>query len=128
MSARILLLDQDDQFAAQMKAAAKKLGVDLASYTSVMNAGGVGSLGQYNLIISGPELENLSGQEVATYVDSFYKNIPVVLLDRDHPTPSPTLERPVASVKGRVAKSIDAESILRRALKFGGFEGKTLSS
>lgn len=81
-SCKILLIDDDPTYRAIMREAASSLGgVELKAYGSLVEMGSVCCLGKYDVIIVDYDLGLISGNDIATYLESFFgSSIPMLLI------------------------------------------------
>lgn len=77
---KILLLDEDQNFARKLNARLHSRGIDLHWRRSLFELGTIGRLGGYDLLLVEPLKGPVNGLEIAQYVDSFFPGLPVVLV------------------------------------------------
>ena len=75
-----LLIDDDPLYRALVEATAEQMGVELKSYPSIAEMGSCARIKDYAAVLLDYELEHLNGLEIAEYIDTFFKDIPVVLV------------------------------------------------
>ncbi len=75
-----LLIDDDPLFRALVEAAGAKMGLAIESFGSVAEMGSFARIKQYAGVLLDFELEHLNGLEIAEYIDTFFVDIPVMLV------------------------------------------------
>jgi CheY-like chemotaxis protein len=87
---KVLLIDDDPTYRAIMRKCAENISeVDLSAYGSLVEMGSVCCLGKYDVIIVDFDLGLISGNDVATYLDSFFgSSIPMLLISSVNREPS----------------------------------------
>lgn len=77
---RVIVIDDDPIFLTLMMKAAKKSGFYVEIFSSLEDLGHLGSLSEFDLAIVDYQLEQMTGLEIAEYLDVFFKDIPMILV------------------------------------------------
>lgn len=110
----VLLIDDDPAFGAIATAVARARGFDASWYASLIDMGSFARIKSFDIAIIDYFLESFRGDEVAEYVDTFFSEIPVLIVSAHEMDPR-QMERWPASIKGFVPKSKGAEAIVDEA-------------
>ncbi len=84
---RILLIDDDDVFRELMVAAGRSYPYIVDAYPSLAALGSFARIGGYDLAIIDYHLPDLTGSEIAEYIEIFFKDTPVILISADSQQP-----------------------------------------
>lgn len=79
-SPRLLLIDDDEDFGRLMQAIAITQGVKLDYFPSLLALGRIGRIAEYDVAILDYYLGEMSGLEVAEYVERFFGGKPVIIV------------------------------------------------
>jgi DNA-binding response OmpR family regulator len=77
---RVLLLDDDPMFGSLMTAAARRHGIELDYYPSLLDLGFIGRIEDYTAAIVDYDLGQMTGLEIGKYLSAFLKDTPMVLI------------------------------------------------
>ena len=80
---QILVLADDLELGGNLLAAADKFDCRLDFRHSLMELGSFAALGLYEVVVVDYDLKSMRGDEVAQYIEAFFKHIPVILLALD---------------------------------------------
>lgn len=78
--AKIVVIEDDQSTGEMLAALAREEGFECDHYTSLADMGSFAHLKNYDLAIIDYYLESLRGDEIAEYVDTFFHDIPVVII------------------------------------------------
>ena len=109
MDGKIVLIDDDRFFGYSMLEYARDEGLDLEYYESLSDLGFLGGLGRFSAAIVDFHLDQMTGLEIAEYLDRLFGDIPMVLISSDGDAASK--ERP-SCVHRFVNKSDGLERII----------------
>lgn len=119
---RILLIDDDVDFAALSASYAGSKGLQLDYAASLLDLGRVGAFVDYDLVILDFRLKGMTGLEVADYIQAFFKNKPVILISAlpadELPEGLDVAKKQSFSVCEFVSKNQGIDYILQRALTY----------
>ena len=76
----LVLIDDDSAFRTIMRAFAQSRGIQLDAFESLQSMGSIGALGKYSVAIVDYELGKMNGVEIAQYIPSLFKELPMVLI------------------------------------------------
>lgn len=96
---RLVLIDDDRVYNAVMLRAAVLAGVELDVFTSLSDLGSIGLLGDYDAAIVDYQLEQMTGIEVAEYLSTFFKDVPMVLVSQSDHIPGDARKWPKSIAK-----------------------------
>lgn len=77
---RMIVIDDDPIFLSLMVRASIRAGFEVESFASLADVGHLGSLAHFDLAIVDYQLEQMTGIEIAEYLDVFFKNMPMILV------------------------------------------------
>jgi CheY-like chemotaxis protein len=80
---RLVLIEDDPTFSAIMSRCAEAAGLELESFDSLVDLGGLASLGKFDVAILDFSLEHLTGVEIARYIDALLPKVPALLISAD---------------------------------------------
>ena len=83
MAQKIVLIDDDRFFGYSMLEYARDEGLDLEYYESLSDLGFLGGLGRFKVAIVDFHLSEMTGLEIAEYLDRLFGDIPMVLISSD---------------------------------------------
>lgn len=113
---RVLLVDDDPAFGYLMKTVAKGLGIDLTHKTSLIELGSFAMIKDFDIAIIDFYLESLRGDEIAQYVDTFFNEMPIVIVSA-HEFDETAKSKWPPTVKSFLPKEIGAAQILTRVIE-----------
>jgi CheY-like chemotaxis protein len=113
---RILLIDDDKDFGSLFISYANDYGIDADYFDSLSSTGSVGSLRNYDAIVLDVNLNQMTGYEIAEYVQAFFGNKPVILTSSESLDLGATLPH---CIKSFVPKQEGMESLIREIGYFG---------
>jgi DNA-binding NtrC family response regulator len=117
---KILLIDDDPTFCFFMQTVAKKHGIKLDTYHQLVDATyGKTRIQDFDALILDYDLGDMTGVEVAEYVDYFMGGVPVLLISSNHRRARPLDPWP-SSVIGFVHKNEGYENIFDAVLQTEG--------
>lgn len=100
---RLLIIDDDVCFGAVMSAVASRQGFAVRFFPSLVDMGSFARIKQFDIAIIDYFLGHLRGDEIAEYVDTFFDDVPIVIVSGD--TAIQCVERTwPASVRAFVSK------------------------
>ena len=110
---RYLLIDDDATYRAIMVRCAQMAGMELEAYESLADLGSVGLLGRFDTAIVDYNLDQMTGVEIADYLDHLFTDVPMVLVSSAEQLPD---GRPwPQSIKMFVKKSRGYTFVLEQA-------------
>lgn len=112
--ARILVLDDDPTFGAIITRLARSRGWEASWYASLIEMGSFARIKSCDLAVIDYFLESFRGDEVAEYVDTFFAEVPVLIVSA-YPVEQELRQRWPAAIKGFVSKALGSEAILAEA-------------
>lgn len=113
---KILLIDDDPAFCYFMQTVAKLRGIELHCFPQLVDATyGRTRLQDFDALILDYDLGDMTGVEVAEYVDYFVGGVPILLISGNHRKAPPLTPWP-AAVIAFVHKNEGFDSILSTAL------------
>jgi CheY-like chemotaxis protein len=115
---RLVLIEDDPTFSAIMTRCAEAAGLELESFDSLVDLGGLASLGKFDVAILDFSLEHLTGVEIARYIDALLPKVPALLISADRERIEllkRTIPSTPRSVRRAMAKEEGAEAILDAA-------------
>jgi DNA-binding NtrC family response regulator len=117
---KIVIFDDDVCFGALLAAKARAVGLEPAFFTSLLDLGSFARIKSFDLAIVDFYLGSIRGDEIAEYVDTFFGEVPVIIVSGEQMTPSRIAKWP-RSVRQFIGKSegpiriVDAaKQLLRR--------------
>ena len=113
-SDKLLVIDDDATFCKIIAAAGKSRGFDSRCYGSLVDMGSFARIKEFDIAIIDYYLGSMHGDEIAEYVDTFFRNVPVLIVsarnfDKDQVAKWPD------SVRRFVSKSSGADNIIASA-------------
>lgn len=117
---KLLVIDDDRTFGAIMTTVAKAKGFEPFYFTSLIEMGSFARIRDFDLAIIDYYLGSLRGDEIAEYVDTFFRDIPVMIVSSQDFQPEEISEWPVSvrkfcsKLEGPDAIIETARSILKR--------------
>ena len=114
-----VLIDDDESFCHTLTYAARRRGLDLVFYNSLMEMGSIGAFTKYRVAIVDFQLEQMNGVEVAEYFPIFFHDMPVVLISSNDRSEGANPEHKwPKSIKQFVNKANGPDAIIDAALKW----------
>lgn len=113
---KLVLIDDDPLFGNIMARYAKSRGVEIDYFSSLLEMGSVGRLGEYDGAIVDYDLGDLTGIDIAEYLSVFFGDIPMVLVSsqqRDQSVPKTWPD----SVRKFVHKNAGYDAIFTQTLE-----------
>ena len=80
---RLLIIDDDICFGALMSAVAPKQGFEPRFFPSLVDMGSFARIKDFDIAVIDYFLGHLRGDEIAEYVDTFFEDIPVVIVSAE---------------------------------------------
>lgn len=111
---KLLVIDDDRAFGAIVSAIARGKGFEPHYFTSLVEMGSFARIRDFDLAIIDYYLGSLRGDEIAEYVDTFFRDIPVMIVSSQEFKEDEISEWP-ASVRKFVSKMDGAEAIVETA-------------
>ncbi|MDA9951414.1 response regulator [Oligoflexaceae bacterium] len=99
---RVVLIDDDPIYLEIMRRYAELYSIALDVFSCLDDLGFVGNLRSYDLAIIDYDLGVVGGEDIATYVDAFLPDLPIILVSNS--PRNPKLDRWPKSVKEFVLK------------------------
>lgn len=112
--ARILVLDDDPVFGSLMIRLARSRGFDASWYASLIDMGSFARIKSCDIAVIDYFLESFRGDEVAEYIDTFFAEVPVLIVS-GQVIDEEQKQRWPAAIKGFMAKAHGPEAILAEA-------------
>jgi len=112
---KIVVVDDDPVFGALLMAKAKSNGFDAKFYLSLMDMGSFARIKEYDLAIIDFYMDQIRGDEIAEYVDTFFKDVPVIIVSGEDFTDSERAKRWPQTVRAFVPKMDGVDKILSTA-------------
>lgn len=113
---KIVLIDDDPTYATILTRCAEVEGIQMDTYHSLSELGFVSLLSNYDLAIVDYDLGEMNGVEIAEYMSSLLKDMPMVLISATDRTQE--MENCPSSVKAFLKKSAGYAEILDVAKKY----------
>lgn len=112
---RVFLLDDDPVFCNLMAKVAKRHGVHLDAYESLMDLDSIGQILDYDVAIIDYNLQEMTGIEVGEYLRPFFAKTPVILVSIQDQS---EIEEPhlPGAISQFVNKEVGCETILLTSL------------
>lgn len=114
-SDKIVVVDDDPVFGALMMAKAKSSGFDAKFYLSLVDMGSFARIKEYDLAIIDFYMDQIRGDEIAVYVDTFFKDVPVIIVSAEDFTESERAKKWPQTVRAFVPKMDGVDKILTTA-------------
>jgi len=118
---KLLIIDDDRSFGAIIKAYAEQRGFETVFCTSLLELGSFARIREFDIAMIDYYLGNLRGDEIAEYVDTFFREIPVVIVSSESFKSEQVAKWP-QSVRRFLAKSLGAPKIVEETAKVLGRE------
>jgi CheY-like chemotaxis protein len=116
---RLVLIDDDPTYCTIMSRIAGEENISLTTFTSLEEMGTVGRLADFDVALVDYDLGGMNGIEVGEYINSFFKNKPMVLVSGSNRKDLLSKKWP-PSIKAFVCKTEGYRQVLRKALVFSG--------
>lgn len=113
---RVLLVDDDPAFGYLLKTVAASLGIDLTHKGSLIELGSFAMIKDFDIAIIDFYLESLRGDEIAQYVDTFFNELPLVIVSA-HEFDDASKSKWPPTVKAFLPKELGAMQILKRVVE-----------
>lgn len=118
MAPKILVIDDDSQFAKQLLKEGERIGADIDWYNSFSELGRVGRLGEYDCVVADLSSDPVTGIEIAQYVTAFFSDLPVILVSDDSADEKVGfIRRLPQAIQARIPKAAGASYIMRTAVE-----------
>lgn len=101
---KLLIVDDDVCFGALMSAVAKSRGFAPHFFTSLIDMGSFARIREFDVAIIDYYLGTLRGDEIAEYVDTFFSDVPVIIVSSENLAETRSVKWP-ASVRKFIPKS-----------------------
>jgi DNA-binding response OmpR family regulator len=111
---KLLVIDDDRAFGAIMTVVAKQKGFEPHYFTSLIEMGSFARIRDFDLAIIDYYLGSLRGDEIAEYVDTFFRDIPVMIVSSQE-FQNEQIEEWPASVRKFVSKMEGPDAIIETA-------------
>lgn len=112
---KLVLIDDDPLFGNIMVRVAKKRELDIDYFSSLIETDSFGSLGQYDAAIVDYDLGNMTGIDIAEYLQLFFGDIPMILVSGEQRDKSVPKSWP-GTVRCFIHKNEGYDAILSEAL------------
>jgi DNA-binding NtrC family response regulator len=112
----IVLIDDDEHFCSLMHLVGQNAAIPIQCYESLYQLGSFACLREFDLAILDFHLDSINGIEIAEYVDTFFRHLPVLLVSGDS-TFRHQLNRWPTSIKHFITKAAGPFAILSTACK-----------
>ena len=113
---RLLIIDDDICFGALMSAIAPKYSFEPRFFPSLVDMGSFARIKDFDIAVIDYFLGHLRGDEIAEYVDTFFDNIPVIIVSAEESLSHGEKHWPV-SVRMFLPKSVGPDGIAAAARK-----------
>lgn len=113
---KILLVDDDPTFGYLMTSVAKGLGIDLTHRESLVDLGSFAMIKEFDIAMIDYYLESLRGDEIAEYVDTFFNDLPLVIVSA-HDFDEKSKSKWPPTVKAFLQKDLGAVQLLKRVVE-----------
>lgn len=111
---RLLVIDDDRTFGAIISASAKTKGFDPLYCSSLIDLGSFARIREFDVAIIDYFLGSMQGDEIAEYVDTFFSEIPVIIVS-SRPFNDDEVAAWPSSVRRFIAKSQGPTAIVEAA-------------
>lgn len=101
---KLVIFDDDVCFGALLTAKARQAGFDTKFFTSLIDLGSFARIKEFDIAIIDYFLGSIRGDEIAEYVDTFFAEIPVIIVSSNDFDPRQVAKWP-ASVRQFVPKT-----------------------
>lgn len=112
---KLVVVDDDPVFGALLMKKAKHEGFDAKFYLSLMDMGSFARIKEYDLAIIDFYMEQIRGDEIAEYVDTFFRDVPVIIVSGEDFTGSDRKKKWPQTVRAFVPKADGVDKILKTA-------------
>lgn len=112
---KLLVVDDDVCFGALMTAVAKTRGFAPHFFTSLIDMGSFARIREFDVAIIDYYLGTLRGDEIAEYVDTFFSDVPVIIVSSENLAETRSVKWP-ASVRQFIPKTEGPVKIVEAAL------------
>jgi len=85
---RVLLIDDDPVFCQLFVSCVDSAVVGIEAYESIGDLASFSKIGTYDLVVIDNHLPIMGGLEIAEYIDTFFPDLPVILISADDMTKS----------------------------------------
>ncbi len=110
-SDKLLVIDDDETFCKIVGAAGRSRGFETRCYSSLVDMGSFARIKEFDVAIIDYYLGSMRGDEIAEYVDTFFRDIPVLIVSaKDFETDQ--MAKWPDSVRRFVSKSAGADAII----------------
>jgi len=113
---KVLLVDDDQSFGYLMARVAKSMGIELTHRVSLIELGSFAMIKNFDIAMIDFYLENLRGDEIAQYVDTFFNDIPIVIVSAHEFDDSSKSKWP-PTVKSFLPKELGPAQLLMRVVE-----------
>lgn len=113
---KVLLVDDDRSFGYLMARVAKTMGIDLTHKVSLIELGSFAMIKNFDIAMIDFYLENLRGDEIAQYVDTFFNDIPIVIVSA-HEFDDKSKSKWPPTVKAFLPKVLGPSQLLKRVVE-----------
>ena len=113
---KVLLVDDDPSFGYLMARVAKSMGIDLTHKVSLIELGSFAMIKNFDIAMIDFYLENLRGDEIAQYVDTFFNDIPIVIVSA-HEFDDKSKSKWPPTVKAFLPKEIGPSQLLKKVVE-----------
>lgn len=112
---KLVVVDDDPVFGALLMSKAKSAGFDARFFLSLVDMGSFARIKDYDLAVIDFYMDQIRGDEIAAYVDTFFKDIPVIIVSaEDFSSPERRKKWP-PTVRAFVQKTDGVDKILATA-------------
>lgn len=111
---RLLIVDDDACFGALISAVAKDRGLVSRFFTSLVDMGSFARIREFDVAVIDYYLGSLRGDEIAEYVDTFFSEVPVIIVSSEDLRETRSVKWP-ASVRQFIPKSEGPVKIVEAA-------------
>lgn len=112
---KMLIVDDDVCFGALMSAVAKANGFEPRFFTSLVDMGSFARIREFDVAVIDYYLGSMRGDEIAEYVDTFFDDVPVIIVSSEDLTATKAAAKWPASVRRFVPKQTGCLKIVEAA-------------
>ena len=113
---KVLLVDDDPSFGYLMSRVAKSMDIELTHKVSLIELGSFAMIKNFDIAMIDFYLENLRGDEIAQYVDTFFNDIPIVIVSA-HEFDDNSKSKWPPTVKAFLPKEIGPAQLLEKVVE-----------
>ncbi len=112
---KVVIFDDDSNFGTLLTTKARAAGFEPSYFTSLVDMGSFARIKNYDLAIVDFYMDTIRGDEIAEYVDTFFKDIPVIIVSGEDFSQSEKMKQWPDTVRAFVPKTDGIDRILTTA-------------